>query len=454
MTTLSSHIDAGRRAVSDEIPPGPLLRSPEGLKGPGLKEEMVIGLEGARVLHANYDLLRHDFPQLGTGRMIARFPELARLNGEELRLAIERNIDSWIIRNCAYISEQQAAQTEVNTPISCSSRRVRAYRPLKYGRALVLSLANNRAGDSSPVIIERENEDGLIDVKGTGCAPGIKPAAGAHRDGLLKLSDALIELLNQRLIQRIFRHSGSEFQTIPIYAILDPGFCITDENNAAAILVRRAHRRQAGSGGLSKYGSVEQIIQLEIELLLRRYGISSCNPITRVKMWKDADGLKIEYGRTPITFLTADQLGTLERVGFYKGGIALFDGVNVQHTREVALHPSRAHIVDFGTYRVFERFDNPVLSLVWDRLLRWGGTIRPGTPRWPDPDPAIRISYEVWGAPGGVRGYPAHSSHGRLDVLCNGLAEDYRLGRLEASDVMGGIDDFLDESTAHWRNDP
>ncbi|MDB5036154.1 MAG: hypothetical protein JWQ98_3395 [Chlorobi bacterium] len=438
--------------MRDEIPPGLLLRSPEALKGPGLKEETVLGLEGARVLYANYDLLRHDFPQLGTGRMMARFPELAGLAGEKLRRAMERRIDFWVVRNCAYISGQQAGQTEVNTPIPCSSRRVRAYRPLKYGRALVLSLANNRAGDSRPVIIERGHEDGLIDVKGTGCAPGIAPAAGAHRDGLLKLSDALIELLNQRLIQRIFRHSGSEFQTIPIYAIIDPGFRITEENNAAAILVRRAHRRQPGSGGLARYGSVEQIIQLEIELLLRRYGISSCNPITRVKMWRESDGLKIEYGRTPITFLTDAQLATLERVGFYDGGTVLYDGVNVQHTREVGLHPSRAHVVDFGTYRVFERFDNPVLSLVWDRLLRWGGTIRPGTSRWPDPDPAIRISYEMWGAPGGVRGYPAHSNHGRLDVLCNGLAEDYMLGRLSAADVMAVVDDFLDESTAHWLN--
>jgi hypothetical protein len=77
-------------------------------------------------------------------------------------------------------------------------------------------------------------------------------------------------------------------------------------------------------------------------------------------------------------------------------------------------------------------------------------TIRPGTPRWPDPDPACRISYERWGAPGEIAGYPPHSSHSRLDILCNGLAEDYRTGRLSAGEVIAIIDNYLDDSTAHW----
>jgi hypothetical protein len=297
---------------------------------------------------------------------------------------------------------------------------------------------------------------GLLDIKGAGCAPDATPAFGAHRNGLLKLSDGFIELLNQRLLRFAFRHGGSAFDTVPIYALIDPGFDIIEPvagrmlHDPAALLVRRAHVREERSGGLAPYGSARQIVQLEVELYLRRYGISSCNPVTRVSLWREEGELKIRYGRTMITFCTPAQRDQLAHAAFYRDGVMHYDGVNVQHVRDVGTRPCRAQLVDFGTYRVFERFDHPVLSLVSDRLMRWGGTVRPGTPRFIDPDPAIRVPYELWGADGPTHGYVGAPEQSKQDTLCEGLALDYRRGVLTRDDVCAILDAFLASAIERW----
>ena len=51
---------------------------------------------------------------------------------------------------------------------------------------------------------------------------------------------------------------------------------------------------------------------------------------------------------------------------------ARFDGLNVQLTREIATRDARAQLVDFGHFQVHRRFENPLASLAYKRLLRFG----------------------------------------------------------------------------------
>jgi hypothetical protein len=456
MNTLHTSPIADRhasRAESDRwraFPPGPILRGADELVNSGLREDRAVRLSNARVVCADYDLLQHDFPQLTTGSLERRHPGLGALRGAELRAAIRTAIDAWLLRHAAFISRTQAAQCVVNTPIPVTGHEIRAYRPTKYGRALVLAVADAYGGIEGRALHGAAPEaEGLLDVKGTGCAPDRTPSFELHSDGLLKLSDAFIELLNQRLIQRACRHSGSGFETVPIYAVLYPGFDLEDEGGPAALLARRAHLRPIGTGGLVRYGSLEQVIQLEAELMLRRYGISSCNAVTRVTLWKEDGTFRIRYGHKEIDFLTAAQLGILEQASCYKEGTVHYDGVNVQITRDVAGDPLRAQLIDFGTYRVFERFDNPVLSLVSDRLLRWGGTIRPGSGRFIQPDPLARVPFEQWGESGEIRGYAGEKEATREDILCAGLAADYRAGTLGRDELTSVLEAYLDAGS-HW----
>jgi hypothetical protein len=435
----------------DHVPAGPLVRSGDELQSYGMGREAALVLDGARVFHADYDLLEHDFPRLRRESLALDHPELNWLDAPSARSRQREIIDSWLLANAAVVSRCQAGQSVVNTPIRTTGREVAAYRPFKYGRALVVDVA---AGDAG--VPGTESGAGLLDVKGAGCAPDATPANGTHRNGLFKLSDGFIELLNQRLLRCAFRHGGAEFDTVPIYALIDAGFDICEQTGSgehrdrAALLVRRAHVREERSGGLAPYGSQRQIVQLEAELFLRRYGISSCNPVTRVSLWREDGTLRIRYGRTMIDFCTPAQLEQLAAAAVHRGDLTHYDGVNVQHVREVGVRPCRTQLVDFGTYRVHERFDNPVLSLVSDRLMRWGGTIRPGTPRFVQPDPDIRVPFDVWGADGPTHGYPGASGQSRQDTLCEGLAGDYRAGTLGRDDISAILGAFLHAATRRW----
>jgi hypothetical protein len=455
MTMLLTLPEIEAAAPRCDFPPGPLLREPGELQSYGLRRETAVGLADARVFWADYDLLQHDFPELRRARLARLHPELDWLEGDSARSRHRDLIDAWLVENAAVISQCQAEQSEVNTPIRVTDREHAAHRPFKYGRALVVPVGENRP-ERDPLDSMMERGADLLDIKGTGCAPDAVPAFGTHRNGLLKLSDGFIELLNQRLLGRIFRHGGATFDTVPIYALIDPGFDIREVNGAgewrdrAALLVRRAHAREERSGGLAPYGSARQIVQLETELFLRRYGISSCNPVTRISLWSEEGRLRIRYGRTMIDFCTPTQLDQLAHAACYRGGVAHYDGVNVQHVREVGVKPCRTQLVDFGTYRVYERFDNPVVSLVSDRLMRWGGTIRPGTPRFVQPDPSICVPFDLWGADGPTHGYPGTPGQTKQDTLCEGLANDYRDGVLDRDDIQAILDDFLDAATRKW----
>lgn len=428
--------------------PGPLLRSIEDLDQKAVKPETVLRVKTARVAYANYDLLQHDFPCLQEGHLENAYPFLKSLNGVEKQRAICQKIDEWMLGHTAYISQSQANQTIVNSPIAVGEGRKTAYRPPRYGRALVLPVAEFPQ--------TTELSAGLIDVKGTGVAPGVQPLNLLHKNGLYQLGYAFVELIVQHLLQRIFWHSKSSFQTLPVYGILDLGFDELNENmekNPAGMLLRRAHRRPKNSGGLYAYGSSGQLVQLSAEKLLRKYGVTSVNNITTIRVWREAGDLRIRYGEQDIDFFSAKQKAEIERVSHHQLGMGelRFEGINLQHTREIGLNPPAATLVDFQTYTVKNQFDCPVLSLVTDKLLRWGGSIWPESDKFVQPDPALQIPYDLVQATGDIWAYNRGPESKKINSLCFGLAEDFQAKRIDREMLLDTLQRYLDALTAHWK---
>ncbi|MFN0213869.1 MAG: hypothetical protein ACKVT2_06395 [Saprospiraceae bacterium] len=442
--------------IGENFAPGPILRAIEDLDQNNILPETVLRVTTARVVYANYRLLQHDFPQLQENSLEMEFPRLKQLNGSAKQKAICHKIDEWLVRHTAFISQSQAKQSFVNTPIAIGNERVTAYRPPGYGRALVYSIEETNKGlllgdDREPPAFENR----LLDVKGTGVAPQVKPVNGIHSNGILQLGFALIELIVQELLQRIFRHSNSAVQTLPHYGIIDLGFDEQNDwmhNSPAALMVRRAHRRPKDSGGLYPYGSIGQNVQLEIEQLLRRYGMTCAGGSSRVKLKKENGDFQIYYGDQHIDFFTEEQKAEIKKVSHYSDdmGELSFDGINLQHTREISSAPAQATLVDFGAYDIREAFDQPLLSLVSDKLLRWGGSILPDYPDFVRPDPELQIPSYLFRGKGSIWGYKRDEKAILIDSLCYGLSEDFRANRMTREMLLATIKAYLDALTAHW----
>src|SRR5690606_36906896 len=121
----------------------------------------------AKVLVADYSLIRRDFPHL--------------------RALSEGEIDAWLLESAGHIADEQvrfqnqrvssAIDAEEPPPAAKGkkSQGRRVHRPEGYGRALVF-----------------EVEGGMLDVKGSGT---IAPRPGHHQSGLLATGEALREFI-------------------------------------------------------------------------------------------------------------------------------------------------------------------------------------------------------------------------------------------------------------------
>jgi hypothetical protein len=425
-----------------------------------VRAECVTHLSNARVVFADYARLQRDFPRLGEAWQLRARPDLAALDPAQREQTIHAAIDAWLLRNAAVISTAQAAQAVVNTPISTTGEGLTACRPPLYGRALVTSLAEGRrALPPAEAAVWLDEPDGLLDVKGAGVAPGVVPAPQAHANGLLALGEALTNVAFREVIELIFRRAGTGLTTIPEYAVIDLGFDIRDHYGPltpAGMQVRQAHRRPPGGGELPAAGSPEQRVKLEAELLLRHYGLTSASLATGFVLEEREDGrLDITYAGKPAAPHTPEQIAEIRRITRYAGGRLTFEGVNVQLAREVALNPTRARLVDFGHYSVHEGFTAPLLSLVRNRLLRWGGALRPDDPRYVQPSPHLRLAIEDWGTPAEAAQQHAVPGHAELVwprpfVRGFELAHGFRSGTLSGAEVRARLDEMVAGVARRW----
>lgn len=419
-----------RASVGDEPP-----RSIDALDEHGIVSEPLLGLEDASVVFADYDLLIHDFPWLGPNR------------GSALD---RRSIDAWLLRNAALTSRPQAAQHKANTPIATNGRVESGHRPPRYGRAAVVEVA--------PAKWETGAGRGLLDIKGVGVRDHMPVVPGPHTDGLCRLDHTLCEVAFQRLIDAVFAHAAVGVSTVSLYAVIDPGFDSVGPGgtHAAAMIVRRAHRRHSHGVELPLYGSAEHLAYSAIELLLRRYGISSTSPSTMVRISRDAAG----SGHVTAGGQTVDGVGPelFERLWALSGAgrWPTCEGINIQTTRSVSWEPFEATLVDFGHYVVQPAFDAPLLSLVRDRPVAWGGVIRPDHPNFVRPHPIYGASDELWGRHRIDRDVALRTATSpdlvvkRPMELAISLAYRWRAGELSGGDIDRALDEHITRTTARW----
>ncbi len=255
------------------------------------KAEEVVMLQDARIVMADYPLLRLDFP------------ELRNLSSEE--------IDDWLIKNTAVMSKTQASQEIVNTKINSWATKS-AYRPPEYGRALVIPVSKPYA----PLATE---EIGLIDAKGVGA---VNPALRDHGDGLATLGECIREFVYEKMVNKVFDHSKSGIKTVGTYAVIDAGFDLrhTDKSTSpAGIVLRQAHERY-----VSKSSLFSEENSLKIENILRRYGLTSAgayrsDSIERINVQGTKKGAVLDFGG----FLTVDHFE--KRAKHFYGNKILID---------------------------------------------------------------------------------------------------------------------------------
>jgi hypothetical protein len=200
--------------------------------------EQALRVRTARVLLADYTLLRRDF-------------------GEELAGRSNAEIDRWLLDETGFIARTQVLQLEadaVNTKIDADVERTReALRPDGYGRGYVF-----------------KTESGFIDGKGFG---SLAPSRGANRNGLMPLEDAIRELVWEKTIHRLSRDASLPFTTVGTYAVIDWGFDIIegDARVPAGAVLRQAHRRE----GWNFNSNLPREDALQVELALRRFGVTT-----------------------------------------------------------------------------------------------------------------------------------------------------------------------------------
>lgn len=341
----------------------PPLRDPKKLWEP--RTETVLQLSNARIIMADYKLIRQDFPE------VAKYSD--------------RQIDEWLVKNTGYMSIQQVAQQDVNYKIPVTGKATTAYRPREYGRAHVFKAGN-----------------GLIDVKGSG---GIDPHMGFERTGLATLGEVIREFLMEKLVSRVFQDIG-KYETVPCYAVMDPGFTTRMQGSRAhdvpaGMILRRAHTRHH-VGVIGEREREDPVVlpnetQLEIELALRKYGITST--------------IDLYPGR-------------------YKNKLA-GDQLNIQGDNNGA-------VVDFAGFRIKSHFERPIYytydssgnAVVSERDV----AVWPKDSRFVQPQSSIRIPLKLWGTESG-------QENDNPFLWSEELAESLGRGEAQPKDAL-----------THWHN--
>src|SRR5262249_31617144 len=156
-------------------------RRVEDLEEPGVQNDRAYRVNGARVVFADYDRLRADFPWLRTEHLAGRHADLLRHEGPRQEERAREIIDAWLLEHAALISESQVGQAVVNTPIPYYGEPVDVYRLPRGGRAFSVPVQ----ADPAAPLPAGEPAEGLLNLKGVGVGPGITPRHGGtfyHHD--------------------------------------------------------------------------------------------------------------------------------------------------------------------------------------------------------------------------------------------------------------------------------
>lgn len=319
------------------------------LTGQTLDAQDMLSVQGARVVMANYRAITQDF-----GHFL--FPQGRPSPSPAPQLC--KTIDQWLITNTAFISLSQAVNTRVSTPVIVGDECRIGWRAPRYGRAAVMCDCDR----------DRRGEMALFDVKGCG-VPNEEEPVLPHSNGLLTLNEAVHEVLFEHIVWAIAEQAGANVSGVPNYAIVDLGFDAKSPDASASqracLLIRRAVTRPRCQWSRSYQGPDLAHALLEIEMLLRRHGVSasSCGAV-RIHLTRQGQRLAALRDGERLD-IPSERLERIARRVGLKEKDRVIDGVNVQIAGAIPQLTAGARIMDFGRYRFRSTFEN-VLYSWWD----------------------------------------------------------------------------------------
>lgn len=366
----------------------PLIHDLAQIGGGSCLQDKLVRVRGARVVCANYRALLHDFPHVFSLEARRRKP----LSGcdacaESGKLCVKA-VNSWLVRNAAFISLQQLQPNEVNSTIPICAHEVRlGYRPPEYGRAAVVSVDGEVA----------VGQTRFLDLKGVGVAPGKTPSHKPHSSGLEYLGTALVDFFFGWLVDTIFARTCPGYHVLPVYAVLDLGFDVVGGaigTAPAGLQVRRAHARPSPLIPLS--GSAHEKLMIHVEMLLRLFGLTTSNYLT---------SYRLEDGHKPQLFCSGRAVSVVSETEHEKAsriieavrasGAGCLDVMNVQMTDGGDWERKKLDLLDFGHMRSQRRFTAPLANPLRDGALRVGRITPVNHPSFVQPDQAISIDTDL-----------------------------------------------------------
>lgn len=245
----------------------------------------------------DFDMLEDGFVRLRNARVVAADRAQLRRDFTGLAGADDGSIDAWLLGNCAYMSAGQAARLDVGGDhhallgldaleggaaqvLDSDGPRKAGLRMRSGGRAATFFVGDTYSFSGGALRAD------MLDVKGIGTHTHAE--VGERTTGLLNLTDALLELAFQRLIQRLVDLDEEPWCTVRYYALIDTGlqYRLTNpatgwESERCVLLVRQPQSRLLDDYDAFNFSGVAPSHVLEagpgaaIKALLRRSGLSA-----------------------------------------------------------------------------------------------------------------------------------------------------------------------------------
>lgn len=379
------------RPLKRPFPIGPVFSNVENVSNELSVDQGLVKLDRAEVVLANYDLILSDFPNSFGAKFKSRYLDSFCSKCLISGTTCPNAIDKWLLKNAAYISKSQAEVNSINSEVHGVLVDTASYRPPRYGRAMVVEV---RQGNDDLI-------EGLLDIKGCGVRNSSVPQFEANRNGLEYLGDALADYFYGWLIDKIFDMVGLSYQSVPIYAVIDTGFDIVDGwrgTAAAGLHIRRAHQRRKGGGELPIAGTDEEKIMIQMEAVLRNFGITSSTHQTTYKFVKAGSPLntKLFYGGKQLELSStkskekAFDLANNLRSGF-------LEMTNYQLANDFSWDRTQAQFVDLGHFHVRRDFYYPFTNGVKDTIFQVGRVFKPSDIDFPKRYSEVAIDAELFG---------------------------------------------------------
>lgn len=280
------------------------------------------------------------------GKVLWCDQKLLRDGSARLRKLSDPELETWLLRSFSFLSSAQIQENEVNSKVPLTVSSTWITRPRGYGRAGIFS-----------------TEAGLFDVKGIGVSHGKIPSRQMYRTGLISIVEAILEVATEKQAAVALQGKYDCIQSVALIAL---PFSIHDLNvpNAtapAALLVRQFAPRPSWMP--QKTYSIAELsrLNLDIELELRKSGLTSCHPARQIKVKRRGGRVFLQSG-VRLRSELKDALRSMVQNELKMEVPLVFDVSNI----EIAFRPEtgsfKPHVVDFGGYRSQDRFDQHLLT--------------------------------------------------------------------------------------------